>query len=47
MKRIVSVVLAVVMIAALAVSAFAYSTSGNYSTKVEDEEYYKKFKQAI
>ena len=43
MKRIVSVVLAVVMIAVLAVSAFAYSTSGNYSTKVEDEEYYKKF----
>ena len=43
MKKIISLVLAIMMIAAMAVPAFAYSTSGNYSTKVEDEEYYKKF----
>lgn len=43
MKKIISLVLAMMMVIAIAVPAFAYSTSGNYSTKVEDEEYYKKF----
>lgn len=43
MKKIVALVLAVVLAFAMAVPAFAYSVSGIYSTKVEDEEYYKKF----
>lgn len=43
MKKIIAFVLALVLAFAMAVPAFAYSVSGNYSTKVEDEEYYKKF----
>lgn len=43
MKKAISLVLAMFMVIALAAPALAYSTSGNYSTKVEDEEYYKKF----
>ena len=43
MKKIISLALALMMVITMAVPAFSYSTFGNYSTKVENEEYYKKF----
>lgn len=43
MKKILSFLIALMMLAAFSVSAFAYSEAEGYSTKVEDEEYYKKF----
>lgn len=43
MKKILSAVLAILIAMSAAVSAFAYSEADGYITKVEDEEYYKKF----
>ena len=39
MKKIISLALALMMVITMAVPAFSYSTFGNYSTKVENEEY--------
>lgn len=43
MKKILAVFLTVLMIFSVSVSAFAYSEAEGYTTKVADEEYYKKF----
>ena len=43
MKKIVSLILAVLLITVLAIPAFAYHEAEGYTTQVADEEYYKKF----
>ncbi len=43
MKKMFSIILALLLIAAFFVSTFAYSEAEGYTTKVNDEEYYKKF----